>query len=70
MQTRARPSVANRRGASIFRAFFPFFRESEFLREADKAAVRTVKGREQRDGKNAGEGLKGERWSTMIERVR
>lgn len=42
MLAQARPDAANRRRESIFRAFFPFFRESEFLREADKAAVRAT----------------------------
>jgi len=70
MLAQARRCVANRRHASIFRAFFPFFRESELLREADKAAARAERkeyggggrGRGREDGKKrVSEGLKGER---------
>lgn len=68
MLAQARRCVANRRHASIFRAFFPFFRESELLREADKATARAERkeygggGRGREDGKKrVSEGLKGER---------
>lgn len=46
----------------FFVPFSLFFRESEFLREADKAAVRARREENGGMGKNAGESLKGECW--------